>query len=488
MTEELLINVIPGEIRAALVADGRLIEFSVARRAKTSAVGNVYLGRVERVLPGMEAAFVDIGTGRAGFLNIAGARTGDVMASENINDLITEGEAVTVQVTKDAFGTKGVQLTRRIGLAGRHVVFTPTEEGNALSRQIADAGERDRLGELMDEIAQPGEGFIVRTAAAGMGADKLAADAEFLRGQWLDIEAKRDQSRPPAILYSEIGPLFRALRDGASASVERIVIDQAKAHAEALDFCRRLMPAVAERLELHAGDAPLFEPYGIEAEIDRALGDRVDLPSGGSIVVQSTEALTAIDVNSGSFVDGAKLAETALKINLEAADEIARQIRLRNIGGLIVVDFIRMDEDGHWDRVIAALDHGMAGARTPSRILGRTEAGLVEVTRRRIREPLAETLTEPLGGAGAKIGGTRIKTTATVAFEILRALGSAARRTPAGPMTVIAGDEVIALLEGENHDAFEETAATLGRAVGLEAEPGRGRESFDIVVEGHAPD
>ena len=481
MSESLLIDVMPGEIRAAAIRDGRVVELFIERRGHESLVGNVYLGRVERILDGMDAAFVDIGIGKSGFLGLDGARTGDPKprdAGDRIGDYIVEGEAVRVQVSKDAAGRKGAQLGRRIAVAGRHLVHTPTQDRIAVSRQIADADERTRLETLVGEAAEPGEGFIVRTAAEGATEGELADDAAYLRRLWSEIDARAAAASPPALLHQEPPPLLRLFRDRVSDATEEIFIDSPGGFAAARDYCGRFMPKLKDRLRLHAGPEHVFAAAEVEEEIERALRPRVGLPSGGELVIETTEALTAVDVNSGRFTGGGRLEDTAARTNLEAAEEAARQLRLRNIGGLVLIDFIHMLEEANWDRVLETLGKALAGDRSNVRLIGRTEAGLVEITRRRQRESLQSLLTEPC----AQCVGGRVSTPRSVALVIMRALKREARKARPGPIVVAAAGEVVDMLEGEAAPAMSELAAILGRRIALEREPSYGRETFDIVA------
>jgi len=485
VSDELLVNVMPGEIRAAVVSESALVELFIERDRRASMVGNICLGRVERVVPGMDAAFVDIGTGRSGFIGLDAARDGVGRAEAGgdrgrIADYLTEGEAITVQVVKDSIGGKGPQLARRITLPGRYLVYTPTQSRVAVSRQIEDENEQERLSDLMAGIAEPGEGFILRTASAGADADELEDDAEYLRELWIDIEAILDQASAPALLHGELDPLLRIFRDHVHDDMSAIRIDDRAGCNEARGFCARFMPHMEDRIEFHDGPEPVFELYDVEDEIARAREPRLGLPSGGGIVIESTEALTAIDTNSGSFTGASRLAETALYTNLEAAEEIARQIRLRNIGGLIIIDFIHLDDDDDWERVIVALEDALALDRNPSRVMGLTEAGLVEVTRRRRRESLDQALSEwcvPCAGTG------RVSTGETVAHEVMRALRREARAGRPGTLAVGAAADVIDAMEDEAATAFEELSASLGRKILLRREPGYGRDHFDITVE-----
>ena len=482
MSDELLINVIPGEIRAAIVSDGRLAELFIERR-RASQVGNIYLGRVERIVPGMGAAFVDVGAERAGFLGLETGRDDDQAVLEHSTDL-TEGQAVAVQVVKDAIGRKGMQLGQRITLPGRYLVYTPLQDRIAISRQIEDPDERSRLEASMADIARAGEGFILRTAAVGASGDELARDADFLRVLWSDIDAARGDKRAPALLHGELDPILRIVRDELNEQMSAVRIDSAADLGTARAFCTQFMPQLEPRLVLHEGGEPIFDLYDIEDEIAQAGDSRMRLPSGGWIVIQETEALTAADVNSGSFLAGSGPEETAHHTNLEAAFEIARQIRLRNVGGLIVIDFIHMDDDANWHEVLGIFEGEMAKDRTHSRLIGRTPAGLVEVTRRRRRESFAQLTTEDCDQCD---GTGRIPSVETVAHDIMRELGHEARVAQPGTLGVFACPEVIDALEGPSRPAFDEWVAGLGRRVVLRRDDEYARDGFDIVVEPSGP-
>ena len=481
MSNELLINATPAEIRAAVVSDGILKELFVERRSRESLVGNIYYGRVERVLPGMDAAFVDIGTGRSGFIGLEGARIHGGRGEEGgISDILTEGQLVTVQVTKDAIGRKGAQLTRRLALPGRYLVYTPSQARVAVSRQI-DEVEKQRLTSIVEGLAGDEEGFIVRTAAAGAKDAELGGDAQYLRTMWIDIEARQDQFQAPGLLHAELDPLLRLFRDHVDNNIESIRLDTQDGFATAREFCARYMPDLEPRLQLYDDQEAIFELHDVEGEIDRASSVRVSLDSGAAIVVESTEALTAIDVNSASYTGRSHLEDTAFAANMEAAAEVVRQIRLRNIGGLIVVDFIHMIDDARWAEVVGALEEGFAGDRNHTRVMGRTAANLVEITRRRRRESLAEMTTE-ICACCAGLG--RIVTAETVAFNTMRALGREARASAPGGMVVTACDDVIDVLEEDVSRAFSELSASLGRRVQLRRDPDMDEDAFEISVDG----
>lgn len=484
MAGELLINVIPGEIRGAAVLDSRLVELFIERRQRASLVGNAYLGRVQKIIPGMNAAFVEIGLDRAGFLSADAARTewteDRAGSTPRIGDMVTEGQAVLVQVVKDAIARKGVQINRRITLPGRYLVYSPQQPRVSISRMINDEDEQARLTSLMSEIAAPGEGFILRTNAVGATHEDLAADAEFLRLVWVDVEAARDQAEAPALLHIDLDPLLRLIRDHVHEDMSRILIDSDAGFAAARDFCARFMPQIVDRLELHTGLDSVFAAHDVEAEIERAMSSRIGLPSGGSVVIESTEALTAIDVNSGSFIAGAGPEDTALRTNLEAAEEIARQLRLRNIAGLIVVDFIHMDEGENWTEILDGLESRFGTDRTLSRVVGLTAAGLVEITRRRRRESLVQTMTEICYGCG---GSGRVASVSSVSLDLMRALRREAGVAPPGPLTVCASAEVVDALENGAAEDVDELMSVVGRQITFRREPGYAREQFDIVVD-----
>jgi ribonuclease G len=476
MSQELFINVMSAEVRAALMEDASLIDLIVERRERASVVGNIYLGRVERVMKGMEAAFIDIGTAKSGFLGLDDNRRGNGESSVPVH----EGEAVLVQVTKDAINGKGVQLSRRVTLPGRALVYAPAQDRVMVSRQIEDEAERDRLTGLMGNIASDGEGFILRTASVGATAEELNADCEQLRETWQGIEDAQATVKAPSCLHADLDPVLRVLRDHALDRIDTIHVDDGAAADSARKFCERAMPGMADRVKLHTGKQQLFEQFGIEEEIERACVTRVDLPSGGGLVVETVEALTSIDVNSGRFDAASDLEQMALRTNCEAAAEAARQIRLRNISGLIVIDFIHMENEGNWTEIIEILDNVTGRDRNPTRVLGVTEAGLVEITRRRRREPLLHTMTEickVCGGVG------RIKSLDAVSIEILRLLKREARVVPPGEMVLYAANDVVMSLENDYGELVDGVEDETGRTIHLRADREYVRENYDIVVE-----
>ncbi|MDE2462274.1 MAG: Rne/Rng family ribonuclease, partial [Alphaproteobacteria bacterium] len=445
MDKEVLINAGAGEIRVAIVEDGCLQELFLERvigledgllkkrqegRHGHSLIGNIILGRVQRVLPGMQAAFVDVGLGRAGFLGAREARCladlpgFDDERAPKISDCVREGEEIVVQVVKDPIGDKGARLSANVTIPGRLLVMVPNQPGIALSRRIEDEAERIRLTALGDTmLAQgadtlvPGAGYILRSAAIGCELRDLREDAERLAEAWRPVMARRQQVRAPATLFHDLDPIERTMRDEVDGQTRRVLIDDPASFEAARSYCRRTMPEAESRIEFWRGPGMLFDLYDLEDEIERLISPRVVLPSGGWVTIEATEALTAIDVNSGSYTAATGLEETSLTINLEAAEEIGRQLRLRGIGGLIVIDFIHLNEPANIERVLEVLTRSLARDRTPTQISPMSAFGLVEITRKRIRDPLVKLMSEccrPCQGHG------RVRTRESVALEVIR--------------------------------------------------------------------
>ena len=468
MKRELLIESTAGEARIAILEDDVVVDVIVERETRASLVGNIYLGRVQRVVAGISAAFVDIGLPKAGFLPLRGDAS------------VTEGEVVRVQVARDAFGEKGAQLTLNLTLPGRLLVYGPTTGRLSVSRQIEDEEERERLLQIVDEIAVDEEGFIARTVAEGASAQHIAEEAENLRDAWEVVASAQSGADAPAVLYQDLDLLLRALRDNAQEDVSAIWFDNGREMDDARQFCDRFVPDLVERLSLHEGPVSLFEARGVEDAIDAALIDRVPLPSGGGIIIEGTEALTAVDVNSGRFVDGADPQDSALRTNLEAATEAARQIRLRNIGGVIIIDFIDLEDEEAWPEILSRLEQGFESDRIHCRVVGRTEAGLVELIRRRRRRPLAEIL---LTDCDHCEGTGQLRNAETTAFDVLRALRREAAHGIEGPLTVCVEASVEAILDGMENEEGVSPLDLVGRSVILRAEPDFAVDEYDIFVE-----
>ncbi|MBT6116653.1 MAG: Rne/Rng family ribonuclease [Rhodospirillaceae bacterium] len=391
--DEIVCSVMPGEVRLALLAKGKPVEFIVEREAEKGRAGEVHLGRVLRVVPGLDAAFVDLGFGREGYLPAAEAAFED--DNERIADLVAEGDAVLVQIRKEALADKGPMLSCNITLPGRFLVYAPEQSGVAVSSRLADEAERKRLVETVEGMIEEGEGLILRTAAEGAKAADFEADLAALRALWQEIDGTADDREPPCLMHGEVPLLVRAMRDLAGPELRRVVVDDADAAAEARRIAERDLPALAGAIEHHAGPELLFDAYDLEEALADAVARRVSLPSGGELVIDRTEAFVAIDVNTARATGRGRLRDTIVETNREAAEEIARQIRLRNFSGRIVVDFISMRQGDERAALIEAFREAVAGDRLPIRVTGMTTLGLVEMTRRREREALDEALLSP---------------------------------------------------------------------------------------------
>ena len=511
--KEVLINVGPGETRVALLEDGRLSELHyeraptdddaglAERRSCESRLGDIMLGRVQRVLPGVQAAFVDIGLPRAGFLSARDARrrnpcnptpcAGEAGADEArcetppINTLVHEGETLLVQIIKDPIGDKGARLTTSVTLPGRLLVLVPQTPVVAMSRRITDCAARERLTALVSDLNQKAlechgieGGFIVRSAAVEATCEELAEDAERLWAKWRAIEEMQGEARPPMTLHRDAGPIARTLRDHVDRDTTRILIDETAAFNAAVCIAREILPQLADRIGFFNGPQPLFEAYGIEAEIDTLLSARVPLASGGWITVETTEALTAIDVNSGRLSAGC-LEDTGFQTNLAAAVEIGRQLRLREIGGLIVVDFIHMESPDNIRAVEAALEQALTCDRTPVAIGPMSPFGLVEITRKRVREPLGRFLT---AACGACSGRGRVKSAGTVANEAFRKLLAQARYECAPAWKIRVASDVAGWMFARRQSALAPLKARLGADVCVEPVAQFDRERIEICA------
>lgn len=407
MRKEILVTVDIDQTRAAVLEDGQLVELYIEQAVHQRIVGNIYKGKVENVLPGMQAAFVDIGLERNAFLYVDDAQPGRAQVEgeepaprtgrrPTIGELVRTGQDILVQVAKEAIGTKGARVTRNITLPGRFLVLMPNVDYIGVSRRITDERERDRLKQIAQKVKPPGMGLIVRTVAEGAGEEELAHDAAFLARHWQQIAARARAAGAPSLVYHDQGLIHRLVRDALDDTVSLFLVDQRAAYDTAVEVVELHAPALRDRIKLYTrSDQTLFDYYGVEMEIEKALRKRVWLKSGGYIIIDQTEALTAIDVNTGKFVGSTNLADTVFRTNLEAAREIARQLRLRDIGGIIIIDFIDMDREDHRQLVIQALEEALKRDRTRCNILGLTQLGLLEMTRKKSRQNLAEALTRP---------------------------------------------------------------------------------------------
>jgi ribonuclease G len=560
----LLVNRTAGEVRVALLAEGAPTAFYVERERDRGVVGNVYKGRVVRVVPGMQSAFVEVGLDRAAFLyvgdvqlpepavapldvspevardlGITPSRTEDPTVIEDVSltcaqgepapepeevewpdfekapapapgdprdpettlrpvtpstrrrsrpdrprieQLLRAGQEIVVQVSKEALGTKGARLTTQLAIPGRFLVYLPGSSHVGVSRRITDPAERERLRRLVEGLRLSGEGFIVRTVCEGRTDRILAADVAYLRDLWSEIDALRVMAAAPSLLHAELDLVLRATRDLLSPGIDRLVVDDPGDHDRVAGFIRRFMPTLADRLELYEDPVPLFESTGVERQVARALGRKVRLPSGGYIVIDHTEALTSIDVNSGRFTSGRDLEDTSVKVNLEAVQVVVEQLRLRDIGGLIVMDFIDMEDPENRLKVETALDLALEADPARSSVLPISEFGLVEMTRRRVRDDLArnlQTSCELCHGAG------RLKSVETVAYEILREVARNAAAAPGSVRELLVRCEpsVARQLKQEEGRALDAMQRRLGAPVKLVGETHFQRERFAVSFQ-----
>jgi len=482
MREEILVNVTPQETRVALMQQGSAQELHVERAGSRGLVGNIYMGVVSRVLPGMQSAFIQIGLDRTAFLHVAdlwGSRNG--YESRPIEKILHDGDRLLVQVIKDPIGTKGARLSTQVSIAGRFLVFLPQESHIGISQRIEDETERAQLREKLQLLLPPDQpgGYIIRTMAETATEAELRADLDYLQRIWAGIQEKSRTMQAPALLYQDLNLALRVLRDLATDSTQVVLVDSRETYEQMRNFARDYALPFADHVEHYTGDRPLFDLYGVEDEIERALARRVDLKSGGYLIIDQTEALTTVDVNTGGFVNGRSFDDTIFKTNLEAAQVIARQLRLRNLGGIIIVDFIDMDNDTHRDAVLAEFRKALAPDRTRMGINGFTTLGLVEMTRKRTRESLAHVLCEPCPTCQ---GRGELKTAQTVCYEITRELVREARQYDAREFRILASQKVIDMFLDEESQALASLEEFIGKPIRLQVETLYSQEQFDIVL------
>ena len=484
MSEEILVNITPQETRVAVVQAGAVQELLVERAASRGLVGNIYMGRVARVLPGMQSAFVEAGLERAAFLHVADIwelRKGNGEAPRPIEKVLAEGQPVLVQVVKDPIGTKGARLTTQVSIAGRMLVYLPQDPHIGISQRIEDEGGRQALRDRLKALLPADEkgGFIVRTLAEGADEAELRADVEYLRHLWRDIRERSLGAEPPRLLYQDLSLAQRVLRDMVHGDTVAVKVDSRENYQQLAAFAGTYMPELKGRLEHYTGERPLFDLNNVEAEIEKALSRRVDLKSGGTLFIDQTEAMTTIDVNTGGFVGQRNFDDTIFKTNLEAAQSIARQLRLRNLGGIVIVDFIDMQSEEHRGAVLEELKKALARDRTRMTVSGFTQLGLVEMTRKRTRESLAHVLCEPCPTCA---GRGEVKTARTVCYEILREILREARAFNAREFRVLGAQGVIDLLQEEESGSVAMLSDFIGKPISLQVEPGYMQEQFDIVL------
>ncbi len=488
MSEDILINVTPFETRVAITANGIVQELHIERSIQRGHVGNLYLGRVARVLPGMQSAFVDIGQERAAFIHVSDLRQNrqsragaEPLAPTPIEKLLFEGQSLLVQVIKDPLGTKGARLSTHISIAGRMLVYLPHEPHIGVSQRIGPEEERNALRDRVQALRPADEagGFIVRTQAEGASDEELAADIAYLRILWAEIQARIKRQPAPSTVYTDLTLPQRVLRDMASPETSSISVDSRAVTQELVEWARRYTPSVVDRIHHYGGNRPLFDTANVDEEIARALSRRVDLKSGGYLIIDQTEALTTVDVNTGGYVGGRNFDDTIFKTNLEAAVAIARQLRLRNLGGIIILDFIDMDDESHKASVLDELNKALSRDRTRVTVSGFSQLGLVEMTRKRTRDSLAHQLCEPCPTCASR---GSVRTPRTLCYEILREILREARQFNPKEFRVVASQPVIDLFLEEESQHLAMLGDFVGKPISLQVEASYTQEHYDIVL------
>ncbi len=494
MSEELLVNVTPRETRVAVVENGMLQELHIERGSQRGVVGNIYKGKVQRVMPGMQAAFVDIGLDRAAFLHASdvfhappleavegddGAATA-APAHPPITELLRDGADVVVQVVKDPIGSKGARLTTQISIPSRYLVLLPRSKVVGISARIEDEAERTRLREQVAGLASgTGHGYIVRTNAEGQPVEALAEDVAYLGRVWDLIEKSSSAAVVGQRIYEDLNLPLRAVRDLIRRDVDKVKVDSRETCERLREFAARYMPTLADKIEHYSGSRPVFDMYGVEDEIQRALDKEVPLKSGGYLVIDQTEAMTTVDVNTGSFLGQRNLEETVYRTNLEAAQAVARQLRLRNLGGIIIIDFIDMQDLEHRRQVLRTLEKSLTKDHAKTTVYDFSPLGLVEMTRKRTVESLERRLCEPCHECG---GRGMVRTVETVTYEIFREIVRAVRQFDAARLLVIASPKVVARITDEESSAVAELEEFIGKSIRFQVDEQYLQEQFDVVL------
>jgi ribonuclease G len=495
VSEEILINVTPRETRVAVVENGMLQEVHVERASRRGYVGDIYKGRVQRVMPGMQAAFVEIGLERAAFLHASDIvrAPGPALATDNgdnghvapaptppISELLHEGQEIVVQVIRDPIGSKGARLSAYLSIPSRYLVLLPHAKMIGVSVRIEDDVERARLKELMLELTVDGAlGYIVRTNAEGQSREALAEDVDYLVKVWGALQEAMARSRVGECVYEDLSLPLRSLRDLMRSEVEKVRVDSRETLDRTLRFAQQFMPDLAERIEHYPGERPIFDLYGVEDEIQRALKKQVPLKSGGYLIIDQTEAMTTIDVNTGAFLGHRNLEETVFKTNLEAAQAAARQLRLRNLGGIIIIDFIDMTDDDHKRQVLRTLEKALSHDHAKTTVYEMSHLGLVEMTRKRTVESLERQLCEPCPACD---GRGSIKTAETVTYEIFREITRAVRQFDAQKLLVLAAPKVVGRILDEESAAVAELEEFTGKTIRFQPEEHYSQEQYDVVL------
>jgi len=498
----IVVNATSRESRIAILEKGILAEIFIERESSPGVVGNVYKGRVSKVLPGMQSAFVDIGLERDAFLYVSDISPGfdDYEGPLNLDDveggdeirkdvpkpdrrapiqaLLKEGQELLVQVTKEGIGTKGARITSYVTIAGRFLVLMPQVDHVGVSRKIGDARERTRLRKIVEKDRKHGLGFVIRTVADGAGKEELEGDVKFLTGIWEEIRREAEKKGAPALVRREMDPLLRVLRDHFNAGVTKVIVDGEKARKQAVDFLALFDPADARKVQHYDEDMPIFDRYGVQAELDKALKSKVWLKSGGYLVINQTEALVAIDVNTGKFVGRRNLEETVLKTNVEAVGEIVRQLRLRDLGGIIVVDFIDMEDRKNRRKLTESFEKELLKDRARTKVLQISDFGLVEITRQRTKKSLERLLTRSCPYC---TGTGKVKSNPTVLFEVQREIRRLAPSLDGRKLVIRANPEVAAEMEMERGVILEGLGSRNGTEVVIRPDPSLHHEHYDIV-------
>ena len=482
MRHEILLNFTPLETRVAVVEQGMLQEILIERATHRGLVGNVYLGQVVRVLPGMQACFVDIGLDRSAFLHTKDFPSSQEAHGRSIQQLVTEGQSLLVQVIKDPVGSKGARLTAEVSLPARHLVLMPFATHVGISQRIDDEATREHLKTIAVEAlkAQNLEcGVIIRTAGDGQTTDELEEDLVYLKRVWDNILKEQQTAKAPALLFEELPLTHRMIRDQIRRETDRVFIDSLETYTKLSQFASKFMPELSHLIQHYQGDRPIFDLYQIEDEIEKALSRQVELKSGAYLVVDQTEAMTTIDVNTGRFVGAHTLEQTVFRTNLEAAVAIGRQLRLRNLGGMVVIDFIDMDDDEHRRQVLRTLERSLDEDPVKTRVIGFNDLGLVVLTRKRSRESLSDLLQEPCPHCH---GTGQMKTAETVCYEISRAVMREYRAYSAEMTTVIAAPTVIDRLIDEESEALADLEAFIHRPIRLQVDGNFSQDRYEVVV------
>jgi ribonuclease G len=500
MSSEIIVNAGREETRVALLENSLVTEIFIDRKKDRGIAGNVYKGRIMKVLPGMQAAFIDIGLEKSAFLYV-----GDVFDSSSeytplmedegleleiepkrkrahanqIEDLLQEGQEILVQVSKEPISTKGARVTTYISIPGRYLVMMPGVNHIGVSRRIENGEERKRLREIVSRLRKPNTGYIIRTASQGRSEDDFVADIEFLSRLWDNVQKKKERASAPALLHNELDLVFRIIRDVFTRDVDKMVIDSSDEYQRVREFVDSYIPQLSRRVKPYDGDDPIFDHYGVEIEISRALGRKVWLKSGGYIIVDQTEALAAIDVNTGRYVGKRTLEDTILKTNLEAVREIAYQLRLRNIGGIIILDFIDMEREDNRRKVYSALQEALSNDKAKTTISHISPIGLIEMTRKRIRESLGRTLCEPCPYCD---GRGYIKSSRTVCYEVLRELRRAFTSAEEKKALVTVNSMVADMLYDEERQGVEELEKEFQKKIVIKADPNLHQEQYEVIM------